>query len=102
MNLTIYEVAQEEARNHVAWYTQRNPEAGKRLSELFVATIEQIARRPNGFPLLEYGRNPGNIRRARLKKFPLIVLYQVLDDELFVFAVTHTSQRPGYWQARLR
>ena len=102
MKFTIREDAQEEAVGHVAWFAERNPQAAERLSELFVAAIEQIARKPTTFPLLEYRRNPGNIRRVRLKKFPLMILYQLFDDEIYVFAVAHTSQRPGYWRSRLR
>jgi plasmid stabilization system protein ParE len=102
MKFTISEEAKDEAAGHVAWFTERNPVVGDRLAELFVSTIEQIGRNPQKFPLLEYRGNPGNIRRVRLKKFPIIVLYQLLDEEIYVFAVPHTSQRPGYWRSRLR
>jgi toxin ParE1/3/4 len=102
MKFTIREEASDEAAHHVAWFSERNAQAGDRLSELFVAAIQQIARRPASFPLLEYDENPGNIRRARLKKFPIMILYQVLDDEIDVFAVAHTSQNPGYWRSRLK
>jgi toxin ParE1/3/4 len=102
MKFTIREEASNEAAHHVAWFGQRNPQVGDRLSELFVDAIRQIALRPTSFPLLEYDRNPGNIRRARLKKFPLMILYQVFDDEIIVFAVAHSAQRPGYWESRLR
>jgi len=102
MKFTIREDAQEEAAGHVAWLAERNPQAAERLGDVFVAPIQEIARKPNSFPLLEYGRNPGNIRRARLKKFPIMILYQVFADEIDVFAIAHTSQRPGYWRSRLR
>jgi len=102
MKLTIGEDAQDEARHHVSWYAERNPKVAERLAELFIVAVEEIARDPRQFPLLEYRRNTGNIRRARLKKFPLMVLYQILEDEIYVFAVVHTSQRPGYWRSRLQ
>lgn len=104
MKLTIAQEAQDESAGQVAWYAERNPAVVVRLAELLVATIENIAREPLSFPLLEMRKNPGNIRRARLKKFPLVVLYQLLADEVFVFAVAvaHTSRRPGYWRSRLR
>jgi plasmid stabilization system protein ParE len=102
MKFTIRDEAGDEAAHHVAWFRARNPKASERLSELFVETIRQIARRPASFPLLEYEENPGNIRRARLKKFPLMILYEVCNNEIIVFAVAHTAQEPGYWQPRLR
>ena len=102
MRLTIGQEAQEEAADQVAWYAERNAAAATRLAALLIDAIEGIARDPHAFPLLEVRRNPGNVRRARLKKFPLAVLYQVLSDEIYVFAVAHTSRRPGYWRSRLR
>ena len=102
MKFTIREEAGDEAAYHVAWFRARNRQAGDRLSELFVDTIREIARRPTSFPLLEYPENPGNIRRARLKKFPLVILYQLFEDEIYVFTVAHTAQDYGYWRPRLR
>jgi plasmid stabilization system protein ParE len=101
MKFTVREEANEEAASHIAWYAQRNPDVAERLRTLLAATTERIALDPLRFPLLELRRNPGNIRRARLRKFPIIILYQLLEDEIYVFAVAHTSQRPGYWRSRL-
>jgi len=102
MRFTVREEANEEAANHIAWYEERSPDAAERLRKLLAATTEKIALDPSRFPLLELRRNPGNIRRAKLRKFPIIVLYQLLADEIYVFAVAHTSQRPGYWRKRLQ
>jgi plasmid stabilization system protein ParE len=102
MKFTVREEANKEAANHIAWYARRNPEVADRLRNLLAAATEEIAREPKQFPLLELRRNPGNVRRARLHKFPFMILYQLLEDEIYVFAVAHTSQRPGYWRSRLR
>jgi toxin ParE1/3/4 len=102
MKLTIAKEAEDEAAGQVGWYAERNAAVAERLAAMLVATIENIAREPFGFPLLEMRKNPGNIRRGRVKKFPLVILYQVLADEVYVFAVAHTSRRPGYWRSRLR
>jgi len=50
---------------------------------------------------MEMAKNPGNIRRARLKGFPLYLLYRGKDNQAQVIAVPHTSQRPEYWKSRL-
>jgi plasmid stabilization system protein ParE len=102
VKFTIHPEAQDEATSTVAWYRERNLQVAERLAELFGEAIEEIARHPDSFPRLEYRRNPGNIRRARLKGFPLKVLFQIRDDEIFVFAVAHDSRRPGYWRKRLQ
>jgi toxin ParE1/3/4 len=102
MKLTIDDDAQEEARQQVAWYAARNPEAASRLEDLIVSTIERIARNPFEFPFMEIPTNAGDTRRARLMGFPLAIIYQVLGEEVLVVAVAHTSRRPGYWHYRLR
>lgn len=102
MKFTVRDEANQEAANHIAWYAERNPDVADRLRNLLAAATEEIARHPTRFPLLELRRNPGNIRRARLHKFPIVILYQLFEDEIYIFAVAHTSQRSGYWRSRLR
>lgn len=101
MKLIIDEDAQEEARQLVAWYVQRDIRAAKRLEDLIVEVIERIAANPLQFPLLEIRNNVNNIRRARLPGFPIIVVYQLIEDRALVVAFQHTSRRPGYWRRRL-
>jgi plasmid stabilization system protein ParE len=65
MNLTIDETAQHEARAHVAYYAERNPQVAARLAELFVGTIERVVKTPRRFGLMEGSRRE-DVRRARL------------------------------------
>src|SRR4051794_13641629 len=102
MKLVIYDEALDEIDELVDWYAERDPVASQRLMDLFHDVIKRIASKPTQFSLLETRRNPGNMRRARLKGFPAYVGYQVFDDEIHVFAVAHTSRKPGYWKSRLR
>jgi plasmid stabilization system protein ParE len=102
MKLIIYDEAQDEIDELVAWYARRDPAVARRLMELFDDAVLRIAARPNHFPLMEMRRNPGDIRRLRLKGFPAYVGYQVFVDEIHVFAVAHTARKPAYWKSRLR
>jgi hypothetical protein len=39
---------------------------------------------------------------VRLRRFPYILYYHVVDDSLaLVLAVAHARRRPGYWRRRL-
>lgn len=101
MKLDIHDAAKAELRAHLEWYDQRDPRVGDRLAALFEAAVVAIARNPFSYPLMETEGNPGDIRRARLKDFPIYLVYQVLPDEVRIFAVQHASQLPGYWMSRL-
>ena len=41
-----------------------------------------------------------DLRLARVRRFPYIVVYRVDDDQLTVVAVYHTSRDPRGWQGR--
>lgn len=101
MKVVIDLEAQEEARQQVAWYAARDHVVAGRLESLMVAAIERIAKDPLEFPLMEMRGNHGDVRRARITAFPLVIIYQVLAEEVLVVAVAHTSRRPGYWRYRL-
>ena len=101
MRLEIHDEAAGEIQRHHEWYERRDPRVAARLADLFEATAVQVAINPLQFSLMEMPGNPGNIRRARLKGFPLYILYRVKEDEVQIIAVPHTSQRPEYWRSRL-
>ena len=41
-------------------------------------------------------------RKWPLSKYPYLILYRVVGDDLVVLAVTHMKRRPGFWLERLR
>lgn len=44
---------------------------------------------------------PHEIRRAKVRRHPYLVVYAVLPDQLVVLAIAHTGKRPGYWRERI-
>ena len=102
MKLDILDQFRTEANEAVDWYLARNIKSAERLADLIVEGIQDIFAHPRMFPLYEIPRNPGDIRRKRLPDFPFVIVYQLLDDELVIIALAHTSKRPGYWKSRIR
>jgi toxin ParE1/3/4 len=101
MTLIILDEAKLEINEHVAWYAERDQAAAERLAVLFEEAVLQIAKSPTQFSLMEMRRNPGNVRRVRLKNFPIYIPYQEFDNDIYIVAVAHTARRPGYWRNRL-
>jgi plasmid stabilization system protein ParE len=101
MKLIIFDKAQGEIDELVAWYAQRNPEAAQRLAHFFDEIIRLIQARSERFPRMEMRRNPGNVCRARNQGFPAYIAYEVFIDRVHGFAVPHTASQPGYWKSRL-
>lgn len=102
MKLSLHGEAVEEAEAHIAWYREQSERAAVHLSERMSAALVEIAAGPLQFSLMEWRRNPGNIRRVHIRSYPILIVYEVLSDEVFVVAIAHSSQRMGYWRSRLR
>jgi len=63
--------------------------------------IALIGTRPKSFARLRDTPPDLEIRRALLPRFPYLVIFIELADELRVLAVAHGKRRPGYWLDRL-
>ena len=60
------------------------------------AAVRRIATEGETLPILT-----GQYRWVRVKKFSYIRIFRKRsDDEMFIVAVAHTRQRPGYWRRR--
>ena len=77
------------------WYEQRRVGLG---TEFLRAVRAQPA---------ALGRDPwlhapvrGEVRRARVRRFPYLVYFLVAGDQVVVFAVLHGRRDPRVWQAR--
>ena len=66
------------------------------------AAFETLEREPDKFAKLESIVVNEPIRRCLLRGFPYLVIYELFDDEVFVYSVAHASRRPNYWRRRKR
>ncbi len=69
------------------------------LGDAFIDRVEAATARAVRAPMT--GAPMGSsLRRVFVKRFPYFVLYVVEDSRIFVLAVAHFRQRPGYWRRR--
>ena len=71
------------------------------LGMAFVSEIEKAVDRARLFPEA-HRRIMANVRRVLTQRFSYMVIYEVWEDHIFVWAVAHTSREPGYWKDRLQ
>ncbi len=60
--------------------------------------LAAVATRPEAYPRYE---GEQRLQMRLLRKYPYLVLYHELEDEVEVVAIAHTSRRPGYWEDRV-
>ena len=78
------------------YYEARRPGLGFDLRREVELAANRIQENPERWsPFTE------RTRRFRLRRFPYSVIYLILPNHLYVIAVAHHKQRPGYWRTRL-
>ena len=89
--------AQAEYDSAMEWYRIRNPRAADRFEVAVDRTLDDIRRMPEMYPWYDE-----ELRFAVLRRFPYLLVYQVLDtNHVTVVAVAYSGRQPGYWSGRV-
>ena len=83
----------DEAAN---WYDQQKLGLGIDFIKHVDKAIDAIAKMPRMHQIVHK-----NVRRAVVRKYPYVVLYQVEADHLLIVAVFHCKRDPSIWQGRV-
>jgi plasmid stabilization system protein ParE len=96
---------EDEARDEVIAAALHYEDRERGRGDLFTDTVFDRIERLNRFP---NARRPvwgvdGVLlaRQVRLKKYPYLIVYVVLDEAIRVVAIAHEKQMPLYWRARV-
>ena len=85
-----------EAIDARKWYSDLGQDLLEAFSQELDRAISKVATSP--------GRWPQHLRGTRcflLRRFPYLVIYREINNDVEVIAIAHTSRRPGYWAKRL-
>jgi toxin ParE1/3/4 len=97
MQIRFHRLAIREYEETRAWYERREEGLGVAFTDEVDRAIGRIAKSPTRWPVVFV-----RFRRVRLRRFPYVLYYHVVDDSLaLVLAVAHARRRPGYWRRRL-
>lgn len=96
----------EEAHNDAAEAAQRYEGLRSGLGAAFLAELttayQKIEQHPRGQPLVEHPEIEGDVRRLLLKRFPYLLVYEMVENAALVLAVAHASRDPRFWTDRMR
>ena len=97
MKLRIHRLAVAEIDHEVDYYESQQVGLGAELEDELETAFELIVRFPEAAPQWKRRRDR---RVAVLDRFPFVLPYQIVDDEIVILALAHTRRRPGYWSRR--
>ena len=104
MKLLIRAEAEAEVVKITGTLGQARIGYGQRFLDALAKAYESIQTYPVSYPRWEFGGRGRHLRRAVLKKFQTVVVFEVREpvEEVEVFAVFHARRNPRYWMRRLK
>ena len=97
MNYSLYlqNSAVQDIKDSYQWYEEKLPGLGDRFLVEVDVSLVQIELNPNIFPAVFMQK-----RRAVVKKFPYIIVFEIEEELIRVSAIIHTSRNPKSWKRR--
>lgn len=92
----FHPAAEAEHLGQIAFYESRRRGLGARYRDHFLNTIQRVCEQPAQHPI----EHPPDIRRVRLRPFPLTLIYRERGGAVQILALAHYRRRPGYWLGR--
>ncbi|MGH9639964.1 MAG: type II toxin-antitoxin system RelE/ParE family toxin [Bryobacteraceae bacterium] len=97
MNYRFHPAAEAEHLEQIRFYESRRPGLGARYRDYFLQTIQNVCETPARFPI----EHLPDLRRVRLRPYPLTIIYRERDAAIQVLAVAHNRRAPNYWLRRV-
>ncbi len=100
MTLVVHDDAETESYLAALWYEKEQ----RGLGSLFLSDLQkayrEISRSRDTLPAYEALPANSRFRRYRMRRFPYVIIFELIDEGALVLAVSHVAQRPGYWIGR--
>jgi len=84
-----------DVREAAGWYDRRSAGLGDVFVDLVSQCVADIISDPQRFAI-----GPTGCRYIRVPRFPYVILFDVVDEELLMFAVLHTARSMEKWRER--
>jgi plasmid stabilization system protein ParE len=91
----FHPTADAEYAAAATYYAGIDPELGGRFYDEMERLIREVRKQPERFWMFE-----PPARRHRSTVFPYSIVYLDKPDFIWIVAVMHGKQRPGYWRSR--
>jgi plasmid stabilization system protein ParE len=88
-NLIIKEEAVEDITNAALWYESRQSLLGEGFLKETESALKEIKSNPFLFQLQRQ-----NIRHGYIKRFPFLIIYEVVENTIVVYAVFQAQRNP--------
>ena len=93
--LRFHPLVAYDLRDAIAWYDEISVGLGNRFRARTDSRFDDILANPKFF-----GRAFDDVRFARVRRFPYVILFRVVGETVFVLGVFHAASDPEKWRRR--
>ena len=79
----------------IDWYDSQKNKLGRKFAKELQEIMKQVKNNPTRFPKIHQ-----EIRKAVLKKFPYLIIFEVQNHTIFVLSIFNTHRNPDAWKER--
>lgn len=94
-NVVFHPKAEEEFREAILWYGNQQEGLDLEFVRCIDDAIQKIKRKPDLYPF-EFE----NFRKKVVKRFPFKILYEIIDDNIYILAVFHSRRHQEHFRSR--
>ena len=95
MQVRLLPEAEKELLEAAQWYSQQSIGLDYEFIRCIDEAMARIVRAPLMFPAVHRDR-----RRVIVKRFPYSIIFDVMEDEVLIYAIFHFSRSPKRWKRR--
>ena len=82
-------------RDAIGWYSNISEDLANDFRQAVDTSFDHIVANPDLYP-----RTIDDVRFVRMRTFPYLVLYRVINDTPFVLGIFHGASDPSKWRRR--
>ena len=97
LKIELSPAAQIEFDEAADWYGAEDPNLKIQFVEEINSTLSLVQHLPSSFPIT----HGTSVRRAVVRKFPYLILFNVQKERILVYSIFHTSRNPIVWKGRV-
>lgn len=87
--------ALEDLRHAARFYEHEAPDLGVAFASAVEHSLSLLRDNPAIGSIL-----PDGARKLVVRRFPFLIVYRILPDEVLVLAIGHQRRHPGFWRTR--
>lgn len=87
--LIIHAAVQDEVLDAVEYYQSKQKDLGLAFYNEWIQAIQNILMAPEG-----YQKQRKNFRQIMLDRFPYLIIFEVVDREIYVYRLINANQNP--------